>query len=127
MWTWLQNLFQRPSAIAAPATAPPATSPLVPNPPAAGWQRTFFSHKTVTVPANGTVLIAVTGSALLFTAATGAFTFQLDDREALPGQPFLSLEMLLGDFFGQIWLTDTSGAPNTIVFFTGNGGLALPK
>jgi len=85
---------------------------------------------SVTLAANASVAISVTGSFLLFTSNTGPFKFQVDNGPMTTGLSILGID--LTKFAGQggqpagfttIILQDTSGAQNTINFITANAAI----
>jgi hypothetical protein len=80
------------------------------------------SKKAFVIPANLSAEIAMSGEFIFVASATGTFSIQLDGglpMDVLPGMFFPV------NLFRNLIALDTSGAPNSVVLYTGPAGLSF--
>ncbi len=88
--------------------------------------RSNFSHKLITVPANTTRRVAITGNFLIITESDGPFEIGFSAGERFPLDLGLSLRMPEDDYFTELYLSNPSATTDvTLEFIVGTGNVDI--
>jgi hypothetical protein len=79
----------------------------------------FLSLKSLTIPANGTVLMSITGQIFSVKEASATFYVAFDEGEFFPMEAGLQFRLTNGDFFKLLRFQNTSGTDITAQIYIG--------